>query len=49
MLLAILLYSGAFCLLVLVLNLDQVASGVRALWDRWRGKRFIDEMKRYYR
>ena len=47
MLLAILLYSGAFCLLVLVLNLDKVAAAVRNLWARIRGRHFIREMRKY--
>ena len=47
MLLAILLYFGVFCLLVLVLNLDKVDAAVRGLWDRIRGRRFVREMKKY--
>ena len=47
MLWAILLYFGVFCLMVLVLNLDKVAAAVRKVWDRIRGRRFIDEMRKY--
>ena len=45
--LAILLYSGAFCLLVLVLNLDKVAAAVRSLWNRIQGRRFMNDMQKY--
>lgn len=44
---AVVIYFGAFCLIVLVLNLDKVAAFVRRVWDRIRGKRFIDEMRKY--
>jgi len=44
---AILLYFGAFCLMVLVLNLDKVATGVRNVWSRIRGRHFIREMRKY--
>jgi hypothetical protein len=47
MLWAVLLYFGCFCLLVLVLNLDKVAAGVRRLWGRIRGRHFIREMRKY--
>ena len=47
MLYAILLYFGAFCLLVLVLNFDKVAAGVRNVWSRIRGRHFIREMRKY--
>lgn len=44
---AVVMYFGAFCLLVAILNLDKIAAGVRSVWARLRGRHFINEMRKY--